>query len=592
MFRSKLFSILLGIGVSIGFAEEDQFVQLDAYSGVGSVLLHWSTRDIISEKVINIYKSTDRQKSYELIAEVNPELDRYLDTELKNGQIAFYYVECVVNENQSIFSDRNTPPFGQSMKIANSNVLFSLIGSSLSKTDKLNIQGEIILSDYLEKEFPSIDPVSLAFPLMNPDFISQWIGIIPNSELQLFFELLSTPENNDILTKLWAEKWNELETSNRNALLLTPEEYSQIGKELIQNIIEVVIPLHIDYLQRDLDFIRLSPSIIVKDIVEENGYQKVNFYSLKSISSSEIIMESGLEKLTIELSDILSDSSFDVLLPKEWGVVSIAFNDQSLGTFPLNSGMGTKVKLLDGTIISFGDVLPFPISGFLWDYDYFWFNEIEYNSHNHLLHVEIAGKSSEIMNYGLFFNDNLIWEINTGIQFEQTYFDSVFTLDMEDKIGDWLYLKVKVEGKWSTMSEARPIIFSNSKIEARIPDGGQWQEITFTTFGEANDFREANTDIQVIPEVFAMFQNYPNPFNASTSVSIDLIEPAVVDLFITDAGGRKIKEFVRSEALIPGQYSFVWDAHDHSSGVYFLTIVAQMKDFLPVVQSRKMIYLK
>lgn len=593
MFRSKLFSILLGIGVSIGFAEEDQSVRLDAYSGVGSVLLHWTTAEINSAEAVHIFKSIDRQYSYELIAEVNPDLDRYLDTKLEDGQIAFYYVELVVDENQSIISDKTTPPFGQKLKNDN----FEKFGIPFLSNMPSDFQtfriANIILLEHFEDEFQQLDPIAISFPLANGDFVFQWAGLIPAEEMQTLFQYLSSYSNIKTLKSAWDSKWNSYEKDLRNNMLLTPDEYRRKGDSIITNIIENIIPKHINYLQRDLKFIESSPDIIVKNLIKNNNSIDVSFYALKQISTGTLTLECRLDIIAINLVDITPDSSFTVKMPEDWDFVTITNNGQRLGHFPLNFNSNVITRFLDGSISNYNTVLPFPLSALpTHDADYFWFNEIQYNSHDHSLHIEIAGRSDENLDYGLFFNDDLIRKINTGIQFEQTYFDYVFTLDMENEIGGWLDLKVKVDGEWSTMSETRPIITEESKIEARIPDGGQWQEVTFTTFGEANDFRKANTKSQMIPEVFAMFQNYPNPFNASTSVSIDLIEPAIIDLFITDAAGRKIKEFVQSEALNPGQYSFVWDAHDHSSGVYFLTIVAQMKDFLPVVQSRKMIYLK
>jgi hypothetical protein len=41
-----------------------------------------------------------------------------------------------------------------------------------------------------------------------------------------------------------------------------------------------------------------------------------------------------------------------------------------------------------------------------------------------------------------------------------------------------------------------------------------------------------------------------------------------------------------------GIYSYNWNGEKFSSGLYFMTIQAQTDDYLPIIFSRKMIYLK
>jgi hypothetical protein len=96
----------------------------------------------------------------------------------------------------------------------------------------------------------------------------------------------------------------------------------------------------------------------------------------------------------------------------------------------------------------------------------------------------------------------------------------------------------------------------------------------------------------MIPEIFALYQNYPNPFNAQTTISFDLLQPALVSLYINDAAGRIIHLFFEESQMGKGLYSYSWSGESYSSGVYFMTIQAQVDDYLPVVYSRKMIYLK
>jgi len=97
---------------------------------------------------------------------------------------------------------------------------------------------------------------------------------------------------------------------------------------------------------------------------------------------------------------------------------------------------------------------------------------------------------------------------------------------------------------------------------------------------------------QIVPDKFFVSQNYPNPFNSSTNITFDLLEEATVSLYVADAKGRKLRIYLDEIFLEKGFYSFDWSAEFQSSGIYFIILQAQTRDYLPVAMSRKMIYLK
>ena len=99
-------------------------------------------------------------------------------------------------------------------------------------------------------------------------------------------------------------------------------------------------------------------------------------------------------------------------------------------------------------------------------------------------------------------------------------------------------------------------------------------------------------DASLIPELFILYQNYPNPFNSNTRISFDLLQDALLSLYVTDATGRVKTIFADKEFYNSGKYNFDWNAESFSTGVYFFTINADVNGYLPVVFSRKMIYLK
>jgi hypothetical protein len=126
----------------------------------------------------------------------------------------------------------------------------------------------------------------------------------------------------------------------------------------------------------------------------------------------------------------------------------------------------------------------------------------------------------------------------------------------------------------------------------RFPDGETWRVTEKNTFGEENIDQRSIMETALIPELFVLYQNYPNPFNSNTRISFDLLQDATLSLYVTDATGRIKTIFSDEEFYNSGKYNFDWNAESFSTGVYFFTINAEVDGYLPVVFSRKMIYLK
>ena len=128
--------------------------------------------------------------------------------------------------------------------------------------------------------------------------------------------------------------------------------------------------------------------------------------------------------------------------------------------------------------------------------------------------------------------------------------------------------------------------------EGRIPDHHGWKQYSISTLGEPNDLVKTASSQLMIPEIFALYQNYPNPFNSETTISFDLLQTATISLYVNDAAGRIIHLFFEENKMNKGLYSYTWNGENFSSGLYFMTIQAQIDDYLPIIFSRKMIYLK
>ena len=86
------------------------------------------------------------------------------------------------------------------------------------------------------------------------------------------------------------------------------------------------------------------------------------------------------------------------------------------------------------------------------------------------------------------------------------------------------------------------------------------------------------SDINEIPNNFALNQNYPNPFNPITTINYQLPEPTTVLITIYDIGGRKVRELVNSSESA-GYKSVMWNGRNDSGqmvsgGIYIYHLKA------------------
>ena len=77
----------------------------------------------------------------------------------------------------------------------------------------------------------------------------------------------------------------------------------------------------------------------------------------------------------------------------------------------------------------------------------------------------------------------------------------------------------------------------------------------------------------VIPSIHTLNQNYPNPFNAATRIRYHLGTETVIELFVYNTLGQKIRTLFRGTQKA-GSHSVIWNGKDEtggdvSSGIYF-----------------------
>lgn len=94
------------------------------------------------------------------------------------------------------------------------------------------------------------------------------------------------------------------------------------------------------------------------------------------------------------------------------------------------------------------------------------------------------------------------------------------------------------------------------------------------------------SDINTVPTAFTLEQNYPNPFNPTTQIQFSLPQASEVTLNIHNSQGIQIKTLADTR-LASGTHTFIFDASNLPSGVYFYTLTSNN-----ALLSRKMLLIK
>jgi hypothetical protein len=78
---------------------------------------------------------------------------------------------------------------------------------------------------------------------------------------------------------------------------------------------------------------------------------------------------------------------------------------------------------------------------------------------------------------------------------------------------------------------------------------------------------------ELLPDDFSLDRAYPNPFNPVTTLSFAIPIDSEVYLSIYNLQGREVSTLIDGN-MNAGYHSVVWNADSHSSGVYFVKMVA------------------
>jgi predicted outer membrane repeat protein len=130
------------------------------------------------------------------------------------------------------------------------------------------------------------------------------------------------------------------------------------------------------------------------------------------------------------------------------------------------------------------------------------------------------------------------------------------------------------------LSGNSPCIDAGDPVSPYDPDG------TIADMGVFYFDQLTGIKAPISPHNYFSVANYPNPFNSSTTILFHLPRESEVNIYIYDILGREI-ESVCIGYKPAGEYSVIWNAGIHPSGVYIYKIEAG-----EYLKSRAMLYLK
>ena len=91
---------------------------------------------------------------------------------------------------------------------------------------------------------------------------------------------------------------------------------------------------------------------------------------------------------------------------------------------------------------------------------------------------------------------------------------------------------------------------------------------------------------EIVPHEFALLPPYPNPFNSTLVIPFTIPVQSKVNISIYNILGQRVDQF-DFFTLSPGAHRILWDATAMSSGIYFIKLDSQEKEFI-----RKTVLLK
>jgi hypothetical protein len=600
MKRIAYLTVLSGLFVFAPVRSEDnvyrQLIDLEAHSGNESILVVWEVPEKIEVQSVRLYRTQNSFSNAILVFETNTATDRYLDEEVAGTRPYFYSIEIESTVGELFSSVADAPPFAKP-------VLDYGLRPTLSQSEKIianydyktldqfhgKILGNVLIKLLTTMDKKQVDIIrAMLFPIdAGP---RSWIsnaGFNGVSE----FEGVFSDESFSALRIELEDAMVRVGFLIKNQFLLTASEWKNQAIKFTDRIIRRLSTVQ-DLLHQETDILNSThPVLPLGSWVNTDGISFIRLGIIDVELVKSIVLRDGENEFILDQQTYADVEIIDVELDDSMEKIELVINGTLQQIMPYPEEANGYGLTIDNQFFMLADSLIAPPLTVSIPVTQFCLNEIANSPDSQQIAVEVHGNVTETHVLGLFIDDYLVWEFTPTLSFEPMFIDSAFTWNT-DQLFMWLDLKEVDEfGNWQLI-DTRAIFTERQITEGRIPDHQRWKTYSFSTLGAPNDLTRSGTAKLMIPEIFALYQNYPNPFNAQTTISFDLLQPALVSLYINDAAGRIIHLFFEESQMGKGLYSYSWNGESYSSGVYFMTIQAQVDDYLPVVYSRKMIYLK
>ena len=575
-------------------AQDTKPIDLEAFSGNSSILLRWDIPEKINVKAVRLFRTQNSFSDYTLIYETSNSIERFLDDKVKGRRPYFYSVE-IESYNGNIFSSIvDAPPFAKAYIDQNLFPILSKEENNIVNNNYTNI-GEFhdqilayIISDIIAyADSIQLNTIQHMIQYRDEPFTS-WMRYVGFESLSTFEDLLADESLHHIRQQL-ENTLNKLGLFFNNQFLLTPNEWNGHSKLFSDYVFNRLVSIR-EMLVNEINILSVSPPVLPLGTwrnADDKNIARLAIIHPDQIQS--IVLLDGNYELIVDESNYQHSQVFDIELIDNMKKYELIINGNLQKILPVNGfGYGLSIDdqffMLEDTILGPPVKVSQPMRQFC-------LNEIVNMPETNQIFIELHGNDHNSNTIGLFINDRLVWEMDHFYSFDPIYADSVFMLE-NDISFLWIDLKIKDDyGLWQTI-DTRAVFADYEITEGRIPDHHGWKQYSISTLGEPNDLVKSAASQLMIPEIFALYQNYPNPFNSETTISFDLLQTATISLYVNDAAGRIIHLFFEENKMDKGLYNYNWNGENFSSGLYFMTIQAQIDDYLPIIFSRKMIYLK
>ncbi|MFQ6613254.1 MAG: T9SS type A sorting domain-containing protein [Fidelibacterota bacterium] len=589
----QIILLVLSLG-SLSLGEQvpilrDAGLPLRVVPGEGSLLISWVVPDSVRPKSVRLYRSLSPDRGFKEVARLAPSETRFNDARLEPDIRYFYRVELDQGDGFVYTSSITVPPFG---RCAPPGSEIRLDSAGIAAFDQIFVRAfRASVQDILPETNPRYIEEAQTLLWDRTAIPHPWLSQAPPDHLSLIHALI-TDWNSDSGVTAFQEWLGKAEPAVRNQLLLLPEEWDSKVSTGIQKLEARLQALNSAW-ETDLDLLQSLPAVIPVQI--RTGADSGQTLILEVIHPAElpdqpVWIASAEDTLSVAWPDSLYPGlKFPVQLPADWFHAVVGQGREVLRQVYLDPEHEVTNLFISGDV-NFSPEWTMPGLPVAPKPQPVWINEWQRDPGSGKFQVELWNPETVDGSYGVFLNDALVWEVDFSFIPAGTYLDSMIAMVEAPEKPLWLTLKKKQEEVWEPVGSI-PLFIPQEEGKIRRSDGGDWVDGT-PSLGRTNRADARAVQTMNIPEVFALYQNYPNPFNSQTTISFDLLQAAKVSLYVMDARGRVVDTFAEETPMERGTYTYSWNGLNHSSGIYFFTISAQVNDYLPVVFSRKMIYLK